>query len=188
MKFFKTGIFIAALTLAVLSQSACTKNEEATQGQGKNKAGKRKADRKPITLAEAEEKVLKRYPEGHLISAEMEWDEGKKFYEIEAKTAALVYEVTVNAETGQVLETEDNTLKFRADSLQGKAPMWKVEIAERNAAQEAALQAYPGALQQWKAVSDSGRAAFAFKIKNDAGETKKVVVQNGTNKVLKIKF
>lgn len=188
MKIFKAGIFIAALALAVLSQSACTKNEEATQAQGKNKNGKRKADRKPITLAEAEQKVMKRYPEGYLISAEIEWDEGRKFYEVEAKTAALVYEVTINAETGQVTETEDNTLKFRADSLQGKTPRWKVDIAERDAAQEAALRAYPGTLQQWKAVSDSGRAVFAFKIKNDAGEIKKVVVQKGTNEVLKIKF
>ena len=86
------------------------------------------------------------------------------------------------------METEDNTLKFREDSAAGKAALWKVDLAERDAAEAAALKAYPGAVQQWKAAADSGRAVFNFRIKNAAGETKKVVVKTGTNEVLKIKY
>jgi len=191
MKTFKSSLLIVGLALAVLGQSACTKNEDsgaANQTREKNGAARANKAAGPTTLAEAEQKVLKKSPEGHLISSEVEWEEGKKLYEIEVKVGAKVREVTIDAQTGKVVETDDNTLKFRADSTAGKAPLWPVDLAERDAAEQAALKAYPGETQQWKAVADSGRAAFSFKIKSETGEAKKVVVKAGTNEVLKIKF
>jgi uncharacterized membrane protein YkoI len=99
----------------------------------------------------------------------------------------MVYELTIDAAMGQVVETDDHTLDFRADSTEGKAPLWTVDLAERDAAEQAAVQAYPGQTLQWKAVADSGRAAFSFEIKSPTGQTKKVVVKAGTNEILKMK-
>lgn len=192
MKNFKTMIAACGLALLLFSLLACNSTEQADPAA---KAGKKKGDgmRKkeahgPVTRAEAEQKVLKRYQDGYLIANELEWKAGKMFYEIQVKVDHTVYEVLINAETGQVKETEDNTHKFREDSTAGKAPMWKVDLAERDAAEAVALQAYPGEVQQWKAAADSGRAVFNFRIKSPSGESKKVVVKAGTNEVLKIKF
>jgi len=187
MKIFTSSILAGAMTLAAFGQSACTKSESTDKADRAN-AREGEARRKgPLTLAEAEQKVLKKYPDSYLISAEAEMKEGSLFYEIEAKTAARVYEVTIDAAGGK-FEIDDHTQKFRADSLAGKAPLWPVDLAERDAAKEAALKAYPGETQQWKAVADSGRAAFNFRIKSETGETKKVVVKAGTNEILKIKY
>lgn len=192
MKNFKTVIAACAVALLLSSLPGCNSTEQADTAA---KAGKKKGDgmRKkeahgPVTRAEAEQKVLKRYKDGYLIANEVEWEAGKMFYEIQVKVDHTVYEVLINAETGQVKETEDNTHKFREDSTAGKAPMWKVDLAARDAAEAVALNAYPGEVQQWKAAADSGRAVFNFRIKSPSGESKKVVVKAGTNEVLKIKF
>jgi uncharacterized membrane protein YkoI len=191
MKILKLSLFIASLALAAFAHSACTKSEQSDQAKKprkQNGAARRKETGSPMTRTEAEQKVLKKSAEGYLISSELQWEEGKLFYEIEAKVGGKVREVTIEAATGKVVENEDNTPKFRADSTAGKAPLWAVNLAERDAAEQAALQAYPGETQQWKAVADSGRAAFSFRIKSASGETKKVVVKAGTNEVLKIKY
>jgi len=192
MKNFKTVIGAFGLALMLFSLSACNSTEQTDGADkpGKKKGGgaRKKETLGPVTRAEAEQKVLKRFKDGYLLADEQEWKAGKMFYEILIKSENIVYEVMIAAETGQVVETEDNTHKFREDSTAGKAALWKVDLAERDAAEAAALKAYPGEVQQWKAAADSGRAVFNFRIKNESGETKKVVVKTGTNEVLKIKF
>jgi len=191
MKNFKTVIAACGLAMLLFSLAACNSTEQTDAGKaGKKKGGgaRKKEALGPLTRAEAEQKVLKRYKDGYLIANELEWEAGKLFYEIQVKDDKVVYEVLINAETGQVKETEDNTHRFREDSTAGKAPLWKVDLAERDAAEVVALRAYPGEVQQWKAAADSGRAVFNFKIKSASGESKKVVVKAGTNEVLKIKF
>lgn len=194
MKNFKTVTAVCGLALLLLSLMACTSTEQTDAAdkaeKKKNGEARHRESHGPVTRAEAEQKALKRFIDkgGYLLATELEWDEGKMSYEIQVKSGGVVYEVVINSETGQVIKTEDNTHKFREDSTVGKAPLWKVDLAERDAAEVAALQAYPGEVHQWKAASDSGRAVFSFRIKSAAGETKKVVVKAGTNEVLKIKF
>ena len=193
MKNYKVAIGALGLVLMLLCQLACNSTEQtdAANNSGKKKGGgerKKKEGAGPVTRNEAEQKVLRKYKNGYLLGTELEWDAGKQFYEIQVKSDNIVYEVLINSKTGQVNEIEDQTHKFREDSTAGKAPLWKVDVAERDAAEVVALQAYPGETQQWKAASDSGRAVFNFRIKSAAGETKKVVVKAGTNEVLKIKF
>ena len=193
MKNYKVAIGALGLVLMLLCQLACNSTEQtdAANNSGKKKGGgerKKKEGAGPVTRNEAEQKVLRKYKNGYLLGTELEWDTGKQFYEIQVKSDNIVYEVLINAKTGQVNEIEDQTHKFREDSTAGKAPLWKVEVAERDAAEAVALKAYPGETQQWKAASDSGRAVFNFRIKSAAGETKKVVVKTGINEVLKIKF
>jgi len=171
MTILKTGLFVGALTLTAVVQSACTKSEQNA----------------PLSRAEAEQMTLEKYPGSYLIGSEIEVDEGKTFYEIEVRASATVYELSIDAAAGEIIETEDNTMDFQADSTAGKAPLWAVSLADRDAAEAAALQAYPGQTQQWKAVTVEGREIFSFKIKNEGGEIKKLVVQAGTNEVLEIK-
>jgi len=182
MKTFKTSLFAGALALAAMGQSACTKTGQTDNaGQANQQNG---AAQSPLSRAAAEQMALAKYPDSYLLSTEIELEDDKTFYEIDAKVAAQVYQLTIDAATGEIVKTKDSTLKFRADSTKGKAPLWKVDLAARNAAEEAAIKAYPGQTQQWKAVTDAGREAFAFEIKNEAGEIKKILVQAGTNEVL----
>jgi len=176
MTILKTGLLLGALILTAVVQSACTKSEQNGD-----------AAKAPLSRAEAEQMALAKYPGSYLIGSEVEVDEGKRFYEIEVRASANVYELTIDAAAGEVIETEDNTMDFQADSTAGKAPLWTVNLADRDAAEAAALQAHPGETQQWKAVTDEGREAFSFEIKNEAGEIKKIVVQAGTNEVLEVK-
>jgi len=192
MKSCKTVIGACGLAVLLFNLAACNSTEQTDGADkpGKKKGGgaRKKEAHGPVTRAEAEQKVLKRYKDGYLLANELEWKAGKMFYEILVKSENIVYEMMIDSETGQVVETEDNTLKFREDSAAGKAALWKVDLAERDAAETAAIKAYPGEVQQWKAASDSGRAVFNFRIKSETGENKKVVVKAGTNEVLKIKF
>jgi uncharacterized membrane protein YkoI len=175
MTILKTGIFIGALALTAV-QSACTKNEQTAD-----------AAKAPLSRAEAEQMALEKYPGSYLIGSEIEVDEGKTLYEIEVRASANVYELSIDAATREIIETEDNTMDFQADSTAGKAPLWTVSLADRDAAEVAALQAYPGQTLQWKAVTDEEREVFSFEIKNATGEIKKIVVQAGTNEVLEVK-
>lgn len=192
MKKFKLLMGTLGLAFILLCQLACNSTEQTDSadkaGRKKGEGARKKEAPGPVTRNEAEQKVLRKYKDGYLIGTELEWEVGKKFYEIQVKTGNLVSEVLINSETGQVKETEDHTYKFREDSTAGKAPLWRVDLAERDIAETAALQAYPGEVIQWKAAADSGRAVFSFRIKSAAGETKKVVVKAGTTQVLKIKI
>jgi uncharacterized membrane protein YkoI len=176
MTTLKPSLLIGGLLLTVAVQSACTKNEQTGD-----------AVKAPLSRAEAEQMALEKYPGSYLIGSEIEVDEGKTLYEIEVRASANVYELSLDPAAGEILETEDNTMDFQADSTAGKAPLWKVSLADRDAAEAAALQACPGQTQQWKAVTVAGREIFSFKIKNEAGEMKKIVVQAGTNEVLEVK-
>ncbi len=185
MQMLKSGLPILGLMFMAFCQSACTKNDQS--GDTQNTAATAQDPSAPkITRAQAERKALEKIPDSFLISGELELEDGKQAYSIEARTPRAVYEVVIDAMTGDVLETDDNTMDFREDSLEGKAPLSLVNLAERDAAEQVALQAYPGEAQEWKAVTDSSRAAFSFKIQTGAG-FKKVVVAAGTNEILKVK-
>ncbi len=194
MRSFKSRLVMSVMALMALSLLACSKNEQSNDTANAEQAGAEQASaanpavthgavEPKIERSQAEQMVLEKYPDGHLISAELEWNEGKLLHAIEVKTARLVYEVSIDAVAGQVIDTDDKTAKFQADSTKGTAPMFKVDLAARDAAEKVALDFYPGKVQKWKAATDSGRAVFSFKIKSDAG-MKKIMVSKETNKIL----
>ncbi|GEM_PF-5323760 len=176
MATLKPCLLISGLLLTMAAHSACTKNEQTND-----------AAKAPLSRAEAEQMALEKYPGSYLIGSEIEVEEGKTLFEIEVRASANAYELSIDAATREIIETEDNTMDFQADSTAGKAPLWTVSLADRDAAETAALQACPGQTQQWKAATTEGREVFSFKIKNEAGEIKKIVVQAGTNEVLEAK-
>ncbi|MDZ7289521.1 MAG: PepSY domain-containing protein [candidate division KSB1 bacterium] len=184
MRSFKSSLLIVGMALVAFGQSACTKKDQS--GTAQTSAAALSAAEPKITRAQAEQVALEKFPGSYLLSTELEPEDGKLVYSVEARTPQAVYEVVVDAMTGQVIETDDNTLKFRQDSAAGKVSLVPVDLAERDSAEQVALKAYPGKIQKWKAHADSGRTIFSFKIQTDAG-LKKVVVAAGTNEILKAK-
>ena len=72
---------------------------------GHAKASQVEAENTRISKKEAEAIALKKV-KGQVVSIKLENDDGKEHYEVIIKSAGAVYEVEIDAKTGQVLEVE----------------------------------------------------------------------------------
>jgi uncharacterized membrane protein YkoI len=202
MRISKICWFTLGVTFLAFSQFGCTATEPGGDGDQKsvqsdslqtqpdvsNPDSVENNGESLIPRDEAEQIALEEIPGSHLLSCELELDEGRWVYSVQARNSQGVYEVKIDAQTGEVIETDDETAKFQAMVVEGKAIMQPVNLADRDASEQVALNAYPGTVQEWKAVADSsGRLAFSFEIQTETGGTKKVVVSAGTNEILKVK-
>ncbi|MBL4952812.1 PepSY domain-containing protein [Neobacillus sp. YIM B02564] len=64
-----------------------------------------KAENKRITEKQAEEIALKKV-KGEVVRVKLETDDGREYYEVIIQSSGTVYEVEVDAKTGQVVEVE----------------------------------------------------------------------------------
>lgn len=71
----------------------------------------------PAAVVEA---VIARFPDGKIVEAEMETEDGKTVYEVEVKDDGIEYEVEVSAE-GEILEVESEEDDDDEDDDLGRA-------------------------------------------------------------------
>ncbi|MDZ7344920.1 MAG: PepSY domain-containing protein [candidate division KSB1 bacterium] len=141
-----------------------------------------------ISRAQAEQIAMGKIADSHLLGCALNWESGKWIYAVRARNSKGMYEVFIDAETGELIDIVDETAKYQMKVIQGTAVMGVVDLLDRDAAEQAALQAYPGIVQEWKAVVDStGHLAFSFDIQTAAGGFKKVIVAAETRDIIKIK-
>jgi uncharacterized membrane protein YkoI len=181
----KVGLLAIGLTFVAFGHSACTKQE---QSGTVTPAGAQSQSDGKIPRSKAEQIALGKFPGSYLIGTELEQEEGVWIYAVSGRSEEMVYEVEINAFTGEVIQTKDKTVKFQAKVAEGDAVLDTVMIADRDAAEQAALSAYPGTVREWKAKADStGRLAFSFKIQTADSGFKKILVAAGTNEIIRVK-
>jgi uncharacterized membrane protein YkoI len=185
MNLCKGSLFIGLICLA----GACSKAEQngaAKQARAQNAGATAPVPATELTRIRAEQIVLEKFPGAALYGTELESEEGKWVYSVDVRNADGVYEVVVDAQTGDVIEVDNETAKFQEKVAAGRAVEQTFKPAEIDAAEQAALSAAPGRFQQWKAKADSGRVLLHFNIQTDSTRHKTVVVAAGTNEIVRI--
>lgn len=197
------GIYLIGLALIAFIYVACTVQEQNTHSQQQslqandgllgqtkiaNSHNVSNEDSTKIPRTQAEQIAMEKIFNSHLFGCALDWDAGKWIYTVRARNSDGAYEVFIDAQTGEIIDIADETAKYQMKVIQGTAVMSVVDLHERDAAEETALRAYPGFVQEWKAIVDSaGHLAFSFDIQTEAGGFKKVIVAAGTHEIIKVK-
>ena len=148
-----------ALLAAALSASAFA-------GQKKGKA--------KITEAQATQTVLQTVKGGTIQSAELEKEEGKLVWSFDVKTEKGLFELWVDATTGKVIKTENESVSEEEAEM----------VTE--AAEKAALKKVPGEVTESTVKTEKGKKIYSIEIKTKKGKTVEVDVDAITNKVLRM--
>lgn len=136
-----------------------------------------------LSRAQIEEIAREEMPGALIIAEEIDHEDSVLVYEVDVKNEKGIYELVINAATGEVLAVEEKTADYEAE---GKAlPAEIPDLAARDAAEQAALASIPGEVVKWK-VRDKGQGTYySFTIRGADGATQKVQVAAGTNEVQK---
>lgn len=128
--------------------------------------------------------ALKELPGGYIVGEALEMDLDRTVYRIHLQNAEEARRVTVDVETGRLLEVKDVTAKLQEAKAREENVPEPISLSHRDAAEYAALQAVPGTVRKWKAQRENGRLVFKFNVAGAGGEEKRVTVDARSQEII----
>jgi uncharacterized membrane protein YkoI len=127
-----------------------------------------------VTKEQATKTVLEQFKNATVESSELEREEGKLIWSFDLKIQGTTKEVWVDAETGAVIKTEEESAeKEKAEQISEKA-------------EKAALKKVPGTVEKRDVKQVNGKKIYSFEIKKADGKTVEVDVNAKTNTVIRV--
>ena len=161
---------LIAFAAASLVQFACD------TGNGANQIGK----------DEAEKIALKELAGAYIVGEALEMDLDRQVYRIYLQNSEEARRVTVDIATGRVLEVKDLTDKLQETMAVEESVPEPISLAHRDAAEYAAVQAFPGTVRKWKAQRENGGLVFKLNIVGTNGKEQRVTVDARSYEILEM--
>jgi uncharacterized membrane protein YkoI len=128
--------------------------------------------------------ALKELAGGYIVGEALERKSDRLVYRIDLQNGEEARRVTVELDTGRLLEVEDVTEQLQKDVARDENVPEAISLSQRDAAEYTALQAVPGTVHKWRARRANGNLVFRFNITNQSGEEKRVTVEARSQKIL----
>lgn len=180
---------VAALAVAII---ACEKPQQESAEQApadsqqsadqQQTAAPETASTGQFDRGQIEEIAQKEISGGKIFEGQVEHENGMVTYELGLRNESGIFEIEINAATGEIIEREDVTAQFESEgkTLPAEIP----DLTVRDAAEQAALATTPGETIEWKLKDGDSGPVYSFTIRTNDGSSRKVRIAAGTNEVI----
>lgn len=132
-----------------------------------------------VTPQQAIDKGLAEAGDGIVHSIELDWSDSNNawVYELDILAGNVDHDVDVHADTGDILEHEQDDTDDQEQAINLDSPMtWET-------ARDKALEAVPGRITSWKLEWDDDYTSYQFDIEDSTGDEIEVEVRVDTGQV-----